>query len=215
MVHATIRLMTLSDSAQMRRAKGRCLDRSDSPDTLDVDLVRRIAAGDDAALRALYAEYGQRLYAYAVRLTRNPTLAEDIVQDSLVAVWQGAARFRAEGRVVAWLLGIVHHNALNAIRRKSPSLLDEEAEEIDAGAEPLEDQVVGFEQAQMLRNGIESLSLKHRTVLELIFYQGLSLAEVAEVCDCPVGTVKSRLNYAKAHLRRALEQVGLKAEDVR
>ncbi len=63
-------------------------------DDHDLELVRRIAAGEEAALRALDAAYGQRLFTYAVRLTRNPTIAEDVVQESLVAVWQGAARFR-------------------------------------------------------------------------------------------------------------------------
>jgi RNA polymerase sigma-70 factor (ECF subfamily) len=213
MVRATTVSLTRSDSTWASRDKGHFLDRSISSQDRDIELVRRVATGDDSALRALYVTYGQRLYAYAVRLTRNPTLAEDVLQESLVAVWQSAARFRGEGRVVAWLLGIVHHKALNAIRRKSPSLLDEEPEELSAGAAPLVEQIMEREQAASLQAGLECLSLKHRMVLELVFYQGLNLNEVAEVCGCPVGTVKSRLNYAKAHLRKVLEQSGLKAED--
>ncbi len=184
------------------------------PEDPDLHYVRRIAAGEEAALRALYAAYGQRLYAYAVRLTRNSTVAQDVVQETLIAVWQGAARFRGEGRVIAWLLGIVHHKALNAIRRQAPALSEQEVEGMpDAGA-PLDDQMQGQERARLLRAGLEALSLKHRTVLELVFYQGLRLSEVAEICGCPVGTVKSRLSYAQAHLRRVLEQAGLTAEEL-
>ncbi len=212
MLQATTIRLARSDS--VGRDKGHYLSRSIPCADQDLELVRRMAAGDEAALRALYAAYGQRLFAYAVRLTRQPTLAEDVLQESLVAAWQGASRFRGEGRVVAWLLGIVHHKALNALRRKSPSALDEEQEELLAGDSSLEDQVLAREQAALLQMGLDCLSLKHRIVLELVFYQGLSLNEVAAVCDCPVGTVKSRLNYAKAHLRRVLERGGLGAEDV-
>lgn len=179
-----------------------------------MQLVRLIAAGDEAALRALYAAYGQRLFAYAVRLTRNPTIAEDVLQESLVAAWQGASRYRGQGRVIAWLLGIVHHKALNAIRGKSPARLEEEQVGLADDQVSLDEQMVEQELAGLLRVGMASLSLNHRMVLELVFYQGLSLDQVAKVCDCPVGTVKSRLSYAKDHLRRVLEQSGLKAEDL-
>ena len=74
-------------------------------DTQDDDrqLLRRVAAGDEHALHKLYAVYGQRLYAFALRLTRDPQSAEEVLQESLIAVWQGASRFRGEGRAAAWL----------------------------------------------------------------------------------------------------------------
>lgn len=190
------------------------LDRSMTHQDDDVDLVHRIAAGDEDALRELYAAYGQRLYAYALRLTGDPAAAEDVVQDSLVTVWQGACRFRGEGRVVAWLLGIIHHKALNSLR--SRPLISFEATETDPPArDPLPDeQISTSEQSRLIRAGLERLSLEHRTALELIFYQGLSLDEAAEVCGVAVGTIKSRLSYAKASLRGVLNREGLSAEDV-
>ena len=172
----------------------------------DVELVRRIAATEDQALRELYAAYGQRMYAYALRLTKDPAQAEDVVQDALVAAWRSADRFRGEGRVVAWLLGIVHHIALKAIRHTSQPI-SEAMEETLAAPEPLpEERVQVDEQAQWVRQGLQSLSANHRAVLELVFYQGLSLNEVARVCKCPVGTVKSRLSYARRHLRGVLSR---------
>lgn len=73
----------------------------------DVELLRRIAAGEDSALVELYTLHGRRLYAFALRLTGDAARAEDVVQDTLVAVWRTAGRYRGEGRVLAWLLGIV------------------------------------------------------------------------------------------------------------
>jgi RNA polymerase sigma-70 factor (ECF subfamily) len=190
------------------------LDRNVPAVDSDRDLVRQISAGSEDALRKLYAAYGQRLYAYALRITGDPAAAEEAVQESLVAVWQGAGRFRGESRTIAWLLGIVHHKALNQIRGKPVDSLEAQPLDPPAG-DPLPDELAAAqEQRRLVRAGLERLSLEHRLVLELVFYQGLSLNEVAEVSGCPVGTVKSRLNYAKASLRGALSRAGLNAEDV-
>ena len=185
----------------------------------DLDILHRVASGDEDALRTLYAAYGQRMYAFALRLTGDPSIADDVVQDSLIAAWHAAKRFRGEGRVLTWLLGIVHHKALNALR--STTALDHSTPQEDEAAnlpscEPLlDDHAVQQEQGRLLRDGLECLPFEQRTVLELIFYQGLSLNEAADVCACPVGTIKSRLSYAKAALRGVLNRRGLTVEDVR
>jgi RNA polymerase sigma-70 factor (ECF subfamily) len=180
----------------------------------DQALLKRIAKGDEDALRWLVDCYGQRLYAYALRLTGSPTAAEEAVQESLVAVWQGAGRYRGEGRAVAWLLRIVHHKALNSMRGRPVDSLDEKQDEV-AAAEPLPDELVSRgDQQRMLKDGLAKLSPDHRAALELVFYQGLSLEEAASVLACPVGTVKSRLNYAKTALRGALSRAGMTAEDL-
>ncbi len=179
----------------------------------DLILVRRIASGDEAALQQLYATFGQRLYAYALRLTADPATAEDVVQESLVVVWQSARRFRGEGRVLTWLLGIVHHKALNAMRGVRRWVDEpEEGAELPAGDPLPDEEFVRREQQRSVRAGLAQLSPEHRAVLELVFYQGLSLKEASEVCDCPVGTIKSRLNYAKSHLRGVLMRDGLGEE---
>jgi len=82
----------------------------------DVKLIRRMKAGDDNAVRELYTRYGQRLHAYALRLTNDPDIAEDVTQNTLVTAWQTAHTFRGEGRLIAWLLGIVHHTAMKSLR---------------------------------------------------------------------------------------------------
>lgn len=178
-------------------------------------LTERMAAGDESALRALYAAYGRRLYAYARRLTGEELVAEEVLQDSLLAAWRGACSYRGESRLATWLLGIVHRQALNAMRRKRlpAASLEEAAERPDEAADP-EHCAEASDRRQTIRRALSGLSVEHRAVLELAFYQGLGLTEIAQVCRCPVGTVKSRLSYAKAHLRRALEGAGLRAEDL-
>ncbi len=170
------------------------------------ELVQRLVAEDDSALCELYAAYGQRLYAYALRLTGEPALAEDVLQEALVVVWRTAKNYRGEGRLIAWMLGIVHHTATKALRRQSTPISDEMETTLISGDPLPEEQVQENERAAWLQRGLRSLSTEHRAVLELVFYQGLSLNETAEVCGCPVGTVKSRLNYARQQLRGVLSR---------
>ena len=171
----------------------------------DLDLIRRMQAGDDDAVRDLYARYGQRLYAYALRLTNDPATAEDVVQTTLVTAWQTVHKFRGEGRLIAWLLGIVHHTAMKSLRHMHQPL--DAMEDTVSGNQPTpEDQAEVDETKRWVRQGLNSLSVEHRAVLELVFYQGLSLDEVAKVCNCPLGTVKSRLSYARQHLRGILSR---------
>ena len=170
----------------------------------DLFLLRRINEGDDDAVRELYAQYGQRLYAYALRITNEPATAEDVVQHTLVTVWKAAKNFRGESRLITWLLGIVHHTAIKMIRNKTESLNETAQENIPENQPTLEEQAQSQETKRWIQDGLQSLSSEHRMVLELVFYQGLSLNEVAQVLKLPLGTVKSRLSYARTHLRGVL-----------
>lgn len=173
----------------------------------DLELIGRIANKDEAALQELFSTYGQRLYAYALRLTLDPVQAEDVVQDTLVVVWRSAGTFRGAGRLVAWLMRIVHHTAIKSLRH-SFIPISEEMENSLSGTEPLpEEQIQSSERTEWVRQGLERLSPEHRAVLELVFYQGLTLQETALVCDCPLGTVKSRLSYARQQLRGLLSRM--------
>lgn len=197
--------MLVDLTAEARRALPNTMTNDDN----DLALVRRLVAGEDAAMHELYAAYGQRLYAYALRLTGDPAQAEDVVQDVLVVVWKSARKFRGEGRLLAWLLGIVHHTALKSLRRRAQPITGEMEETLDTGQPSPEQQAERAEQSNRLQAGLRSLSPEHQAVLELVFYQGLSLEEVAQVCRVPLGTVKSRLSYARRSLRGVLTRQGL------
>jgi len=173
-----------------------------------------MAAGDEAALRQLYARHGRRLFAYAYRITGSAEVAEEVVQESLLAAWHGAGRFRGDGRAIAWLLGIVHRQALNATRRKQyPTVSLDDAAQPAGDADPL-DHAASAERDAALGAALAELSVDHRAAIELVFYHGLSMAEAAQVCGCPPGTIKSRLSYAKNHLRGILARAGLRREEL-
>jgi RNA polymerase sigma-70 factor (ECF subfamily) len=174
--------------------------------TDDLDLIRRMKAGDDDAVRDLYERYGQRLYAYALRMMNDPASAEDVTQNTLITAWRSIYTFRSEGRLIAWLLGIVYYTAMKSIR-STLHCLDQSTEEAVPDQQPSpEERVQGQEMKRWVREGLQALSSEHRAVLELVFYQGLSLTEVAEVMDCPLGTAKSRLSYARQHLHGVLSR---------
>lgn len=170
--------------------------------------LNQIAAGEETALDELYTAYARRLYAFALRLCADPAQAEDVVQELLLTVWRDAGRFRAQGRVIAWLLGIVHHIALKTIRRNGRTVALEQAEDLVAELPSPEEQSLQSDAHSQLLCSLSKLSAEHREVLELVFYQKLSLEETARVLRCPVGTVKSRLSYARKMLRGQLERSG-------
>jgi len=182
-----------------------CITHSMTVQEQDLDLICRMASGDENAMREIYATYGQRLFAYALRLTNDHAMAEDVTQETLVIAWHTAGKFRGDGRLIAWLLGIVHHTAMKMMRHTAEPLESIE-ETVTGGKASPEEQAQVEEMKRWVRKGLQDLSAEHRAVLELVFYQGLTLNEVADICQCPLGTVKSRLNYARAHLRGVLSR---------
>ena len=186
---------------------------SQDPKHDEARLVQAMAAGERRSFRQLYERYGRRMYLYALRRLGDEDRAQDLLQESLLAAWEGAGRFRGEGRLIAWLLKIVHNKSLQILAQRPVTGL-EAAHRQPASEETPEEWASRSEQQAVLRRGLERLSPDHRGVLELVFFQGLSLSEVAEVCDCPLGTVKSRLSYAKRALQGELTRVGFGTEDL-
>ncbi len=188
-----------------------CMD----DDARDILWLKQIAACNEEALKELYVEYGRRLFSFALRLTGDADQAEDVVQDTLVTVWHDASRFRGQGRVIAWLLGIVHNTALKSLRHRSKQVSLDLAEVISSDAPGPEENLQKNERRDLLRLGLTHLSREHREVLDLVFFQRLTLEETARVIGCPLGTVKSRLSYARTQLRGDLERSGAGKENVR
>lgn len=173
------------------------------------DLLAQIASGDVDAMKCFYALYRQRLWAYLWRqLDRDSGWAEEVTQDVFLAVWRSASGYRGDAQVSAWLFRIAHNAAANARRARSRRIagqqLTSETDDDECGspitlASPsLEDAVLD---RLALAQALDRLSPKHREVLDLAFYQGFGSEEIAEILGIPVGTVKSRISYA----RRALQ----------
>lgn len=180
-----------------------------------VHLLARIAARDEAAFTRLYKAFSRKLYAYALHQLRDPTLAEEIVSDTFHEVWSHPERFRGESQFSTWLIGIARYKVLMRLRSGRAEPVTDDVDDLadvltcdDAG--PVE-QIAHRQRQHHVRHCIDKLGTDHRECVHLVFYEGLSLAEVAQVQACPEGTVKTRLFHARQKLRNCLSLM-LKAE---
>ena len=175
-------------------------------DAEEADLLARVAAGEhEPPLRALYRRYETRLYGFGLRLLGDRGLAEELVQESFVRLWQGAGRFDPErGTVRALLFTIARRVAADLRRRPSSRQFAPEAEEagaLDARADEVLLSVT-------VRDAMLSLSPSHREVLMLVYDEDLRLTDIATRLELPLGTVKTRSFYALRALREALRERG-------
>jgi RNA polymerase sigma-70 factor, ECF subfamily len=184
----------------------------------DPALVARVAAGDEEALRELTCRYRAPLRRYLWRqLDGDARAVEEAVQDVFVAVWRGAARYRGDAKVATWLFQIARYLALRARHdgRRHAALTPLEQDEGKEGQADwlgvsCEDEVID---RLALADALRRLSAKHREVLELVFVFGFSPDEVARILEAPLGTVKSRISYARRALLLALS--GTPAKEAR
>jgi RNA polymerase sigma-70 factor, ECF subfamily len=178
-------------------------------DADDSELVRKIAAGDHGALEALYRRHGQAVLAQLILVIGDRALSEEILQDTMLAVWNGAAGFRGEAPVRSWLIAIGRRKARDRLRRHRLRSVDEALLAESPAAEPGPEQLaLGRAEAAAVAAVVGGLSNTHREVLGLVFGAGMTLAEAAEVLEVPLGTVKSRLYAARAALARAMSEKG-------
>ena len=186
-------------------------------DAADRAAIDRLANGDLAALDGLYEQYGAMAFSIAYRITGDRTAAEDVVQEAFLGAWRNAARYiDARGSVRTWLLSIVHHRAIDAIRRRRPTV------ELPAAEAPPPDALIlpdtwteverGLDRDTVLK-ALSSISDVQREAIELAYFNGLTQTEIAERTAVPLGTVKGRLRLGLAGLRAALLADGLAGGD--
>ena len=172
--------------------------------------IEQIAKGDREAFEKLYSSYSVRLFRYLLTLVQDRNAAEELTNDVLLAAWKGAAEFRGQSKPSTWLFGIARHKALNELRRTNSKMVDiEEAGEVVESREGPEELLQREMLARCMASALRELSPSHREVLELTFYQELSYQEIAEIMQCSVNTVKTRVFYAKKRLREHLEKAGI------
>src|SRR5580693_4487093 len=172
-------------------------------------LLRRIGRGDEDAMAEFYREHGRVVLAQVLLVTGERVLAEEIVQDTMLAVWRGAGSFRGESSVRSWVIAIARRQTRDRLRGQRLRLVDDAylADRPSSGPGP---EVTALDRAELaeVTGAIRELALSHREVLGLVFGSGLSLPEVAGVLEIPVGTVKSRLTAARTALGRVLNEKG-------
>ena len=168
-------------------------------DARDRGLIVRIARQDRAALKELYLLYHRRLARFLTRVTSRFDLAEEIINDTFWVVWQRAGDFRGASHVSTWIMGIAYRRGLKALKRASAMQASayDTREEDDGSHEPWS----GAERREWLNAALERLPSEQRLVLELAYHLGHSCEEIAEIMNCPVNTVKTRMFHARRKLK--------------
>ena len=174
----------------------------------DVLLVARCAKGDEGALAELYDLLGRAAYALALRIVRDASQAEDVVQEAFMDLWRGAARFDPDrSRPASYLLTFVHRRSVDLVRREQarPQRGGDVEDIADrAGKDDVPAALITSEQGENVRRALTELPPPQRQVLELAYFKGLSQSEIAEHLGEPLGTVKSRTHVALSRLREVL-----------
>jgi len=168
----------------------------------------RLAGGDLGALDRLYDQYGAMAFSIAYRITGDRSAAEDVVQDAFLGAWRNAGRYaEARGSVRTWLLSIVHHRAIDAVRRRRPTVELPDAEAVLPDTLTLPDTWGDVElrlNRDAVRDALTRLSEVQREAIELAYFGGLTQMEIAERTGVPLGTVKGRMRLGLQGLRAVL-----------
>lgn len=192
--------------------------RTASPvDDADQAVLALVTAGQLDALQELYDRYRTMAYSIALRITSDASLAEDVVQDAFMGVWRNAGRYvTGRGSVKTWLLAIVHHRAVDAVRRRRPTSELPEREEVPPLALQLPDiwhDVAAGLDREEIAAAMATLSDVQREAIELAYWGGLTQQEIAARTGAPLGTVKSRVRLGLLALREALVGDDVQARD--
>jgi RNA polymerase sigma-70 factor, ECF subfamily len=178
--------------------------------TSDEALIRLIAKGDKDAVRLLYARHSVRVFRFLVRMTHNDATAEDLVSEVFTEVWRSAGRFEGRSQVTTWILGIARFKAMSAMRRRTfDALNDDVAAAIEDPADSPEVAMQHADRSAIVQSCLAQLSTAHRQVIDLIYYHGQSIEEVAEVVGIPQNTVKTRVFHARKRIAELMAERGI------
>jgi RNA polymerase sigma-70 factor (ECF subfamily) len=174
--------------------------------TSDDALIARIASGDRAAMRLLFARHQTAVYRWLLRLVGDEPLVEDLLNDVFLDVWRQAGAFAGRSSVSTWLLAIARHKAISSQRRRRDDQLDAEiAESIPDTAANAEMELEERDRSRQLAAALRHLSGEHRAVIDLVYYHGRTVNEVAAILGVPAATVKTRMFYARRKLAQFVQ----------
>jgi RNA polymerase sigma factor (sigma-70 family) len=177
----------------------------------DDELIRRVWSGDDHAFRELFAKYAPVANAVAHRLVRQTHLAEEIVQEAFLSIWRSPERYdRSKGSVRSWLMGAVHHRAVDVVRREESQRrrAGQAATALEVVVEDPVDELVAEvdrpRERALVRSALDGLPEEQRDVIDKMYFEGLTQTQIAEQTGLPLGTVKSRALLGMRRLRSIL-----------
>ena len=170
----------------------------------EAQLIARIRARDLRAFETLYRRYHPRLTRFLTNLIHRPQLVEEVLNDTMLVVWNKPDSYNGQSRLSTWIFAIGYRKALKALSRHEDPIEDLGAERRASG-EPGPELQLGRRQAQAaLLDAMRLLSPDHRAVVDLTYFHETGYREIAEIMGCPVDTVKTRMYYARRHLKRVL-----------
>ena len=186
-------------------------DRAEAPATTgeaaEVRLIGRVAAGDLRAFEQLYRAYHARLARFLDRVTRRQALVEEVLNDTMLVVWNRSDRFNGTSKVCTWIFAIAYRRALKALevlQRHDAGDSDAAPDDCIAGTGSPEQHLSDHEAQRRLEHALQMLSEEHRAVVELSYFHDLGYREIAQIVGCPVDTVKTRMFHARRRLRALL-----------
>jgi RNA polymerase sigma-70 factor (ECF subfamily) len=168
------------------------------------DLLARISRGDLAAFERLYRLYQPRLTRFLTTLLKRPQLIEEVLDDTMMVVWQTAGNFRGSSKPSTWIFAIAYRKAHKA-KARWPDPVEDPENDTRVSEEPLPDEQLHHDRLRSaLMKAMDHLSADHRAVVDLTYFHGLGYREIAEIVDCPIDTVKTRMFHARRRLKQAL-----------
>ena len=177
----------------------------------DEELMQRVGANDADAFEIVFERHVDAAFALAYRICGRRSTAEDVAQEAFLAMWRSGARYdRTRGSVRTWALGIVHHRAIDALRRDGAHarrrVYDEGLEEAIEAPERTDAQAIDNATSQQIRSALDELPTEQRRVIELAYFGGFTHVEIASMLATPVGTVKGRMRLGLEKLRDRVDQ---------
>jgi RNA polymerase sigma-70 factor (ECF subfamily) len=170
----------------------------------DARLIGRICQRDARAFEQLYRAYHPRLSRFLSNILRRAPMVEEVLNDTMLVVWTHPDRYNGKSKLSTWIFAIAYRKAMKALRRADEPVEDKQAE-ARPSLEPGPEQQLGAREIQtMLLKAIGELSADHRAVVDLTYFHEAGYREIAEVMDCPVDTVKTRMFHARRHLKSRL-----------
>ena len=183
--------------------------RRDAAQLSDEALLEAVAGSDEQALGELYDRFGRVAYGLALRILRDPTLAEDAVQEAFLQVWRGAGGYRPErGKASTWVLKFVHRRAVDLVRREERRRGEPEGSLPEPEGPGADEAVVEHSRREIVKDALSRLPAEQREAIELAYYGGLTQSELAERLSQPLGTIKSRMFTGLQRLNVLLVEAG-------
>jgi RNA polymerase sigma-70 factor (ECF subfamily) len=179
-------------------------------DASDKALIRAMADGDKGALKILYVRHHARVRRFLVRMVGSEEMAEEIVNEVFLEAWRRADKFEGRSQVATWLMAIARFRAITECRRRWDAQLDDRvAAVIEDSSDIPSISLEKRERSDILQRCVAKLTPLHREVINLIYYQGKKVEEVAQFTGTPVNTIKTRMHHARNRMAELLAEAGV------